>query len=126
MKESRMNFFRKTAPLVAAGSFVLLAATHLFAAALEQCHVLQCPVGLVVRAAPTSDSARLGSIADGKKVKLDGRMIKNSSKVDAITAEDLDGATWIKIKEPMRGYVLYEYGDGNGTEEDRTLRPCGQ
>jgi len=60
---------------------------------------------------PSSNSKRLGSVAYGKKVKLDGEVLKGA-KVNPETVRDGDGAIWIKIREPIRGYILYNHGDG--------------
>lgn len=77
---------------------------------LSGCQKVNYPVGLIVRSAPSSSSRRIGSLIYGQKVKLDGIVKKNSRFVTPTTVEDADGNTWIKIKAPRRGFILFTTG----------------
>jgi Bacterial SH3 domain len=86
---------------------------------LSQCQKVNYPVGLIVRSAPSSSSRRIGSLIYGRKVKLDGKKIPGINNVTPITAEDSDGTTWIKIKAPIRGFILF----AQNADRD-SLIPC--
>ncbi|MBK8037348.1 MAG: hypothetical protein IPK22_09465 [Verrucomicrobiaceae bacterium] len=70
---------------------------------------------------PSSDSKRLGSLAEGEKVNLAGKAEKGMvEQVILKDAKDAD-ASWIQITKPKAGYVLYRVG---GTAPYDYLVPC--
>ena len=89
---------------------------------LLQCHKVQPgSVGLIVRAAAAANGRRVGSLAAGSVVQLDGEKLEGTGAVYPQIQRDKDGAYWIKIKTPTAGFVLF-------TSEDdpnyRYLVPC--
>ncbi len=77
------------------------------------CRQVNYPIGLNVRSAPTSSSRRMGSLAYGQKVKIVGKLKRVGTDnviVIPTTAQDSDGTTWVKIKAPLRGFVLFTTG----------------
>ena len=77
-------------------------------------------VGLVVRSSPSSKGKRVGSLEAGEKVQLDGEK-HGSDTVYPQMQDDSDGAIWIKLKSPSKGWVLYASPDD---EDFRYLIPC--
>lgn len=81
---------------------------------IPYCQKVNYPIGLNIRSAPSSDSRRLRSVAYGSRVFLDGKL--NRSGIGSLTviptiAKDSQGTTWVKIKAPVRGWVLFITGD---------------
>jgi hypothetical protein len=91
---------------------------------ISYCQKVNYPIGLTIRSAPTSSSRRVSSVAYGKKVRLAGTLKKaatGSFTVIPTTAKDENGTTWVKIKAPVRGFVLFATG-----EDTDSLIPCQQ
>lgn len=86
---------------------------------VAQCHQVNAPIGLIIRSKPSSDSKRLGSLAEGEKVTLAGKTVEKSM-VEPVIVKDAD-ASWIQITKPKAGYVLYRVG---GTAPYDYLVPC--
>jgi len=86
---------------------------------VAQCHQVNAPVGLIIRSKPSSDSKRLGSVAEGEKVTLAGK-VAEKGMVEPVIVQDAD-ASWIQITKPKAGYVLYRAG---GTAPYDYLVPC--
>jgi uncharacterized protein YgiM (DUF1202 family) len=88
---------------------------------VDQCLQVNAPVGLVIRSKPSSDSKRLGSLAEGEKVTLAGKAEKGMV-VPVIVKDAKDAeASWIQITKPKASYVLYRAG---GTAPYDYLVPC--
>jgi len=78
---------------------------------VAQSHQVNAPVGLVIRSKPSSDSKRLGSLAEGEKVTLAGKAAEKGMVVPVIVKDAKDPeASWIQISKPKAGYVLYRAG----------------
>jgi len=91
---------------------LLLSATAVWAdEPVAQQHQVNAPVGLIIRSKPSSDSKRLGSLAEGEKVTLAGKAAEKGMVVPVVVkdAKDAD-ASWIQISKPKAGYVLYRTG----------------
>ncbi|HEY9692024.1 MAG TPA: hypothetical protein V6D15_07450 [Oculatellaceae cyanobacterium] len=80
---------------------------------ISHCQKVNYPIGLTIRSAPSSSSRRIGSVGYGQKVRLAGTLTKartGSFTVVPTTAKDENGTTWVKIKAPIRGFVLFATG----------------
>jgi hypothetical protein len=80
---------------------------------ISSCQKVNYPIGLNIRSAPSSSSRRLRSIAYGLKVVLAGtpkRSETGSPTVIPTTVKDSQGTTWVKIKSPVSGWVLFTTG----------------
>jgi hypothetical protein len=86
---------------------------------VAQCHQVNAPIGLIIRSKPTSDSKRLGSLAEGEKVTLAGKAAEKGMVEPVIVK--VEDASWIQITKPKAGYVLYRVG---GTAPYDYLVPC--
>lgn len=76
-------------------------------AAVARCHTVDCQVSLIVHPTASAKSRRLGGIANGKIVTLDGKSA-GGNMVYPIKVKDPEGTYWwIKITKPIKGYVLY-------------------
>ena len=90
---------------------------------MQECHKVFSEVGLLVRASPSSEGKKLGSLEKGEKVRLDGETLAGTGAVYPMIQKDSDGSFWVKIKAPKAGYVLYSSAD----DENYTyLVPCGK
>lgn len=81
---------------------------------ISECQKVNYPIGLNIRSAPSSSSSRLSSIAYGLNVSLDGKLKKpgrGSATVTPTIVQDSEGTTWIKIKAPVPGWVLFTTGN---------------
>lgn len=74
---------------------------------------VRCQVGLVVHAAPDAKSTRVGTLKNGQMVQLDGKKAPGQGNVFPVVSKDSEtaGATWIKLKAPLQGYVLFQSDD---------------
>ena len=76
---------------------------------------VRCQVGLVVHAAPDAKSARVGTLKDGQPVQLDGKKAPGQGNVFPVVSNEkgteMAGVTWIKLKAPLAGYVLFQADD---------------
>jgi len=99
---------------------LLISATAAWASEpVAQCHQVNAPVGLIIRSKPSSDSKRLGSLAEGEKVTLAGKAAEKG-RVEPVIVK-VEDASWIQITKPKAGYVLYRVG---GTAPYDYLVPC--
>ena len=90
---------------------------------MEECHKVFAEVGLLVRASPSSGGKKVGSLAKGEKVRVDGETLEGTGAVYPMIKKDSEGAFWVKIKAPKAGYVLYSSAD----DADYTyIVPCGK
>jgi hypothetical protein len=85
---------------------------------------VNAPVGLVIRSKPGTVGKRIGTLEEGAKVTLAGKVTADDkNKVTPIVSKDAQDpdASWIQISEPKAGYVLYRVG---GTSPYDYLVPC--
>ena len=87
---------------------------------LPQCHKVNSQVGLIVREAPSSDASKVGTLKYGEKVLLSGKPVEGDPLIHSKTTK-VGNATWIKIKKPVHGFVLYSVDDDPAY---RYLVPC--
>lgn len=88
---------------------------------------VRCQVGLVVHAAPDAKSAKVGTLKDGQPVQLDGKKAPGQGNVFPVISKDSAsaGATWIKLKAPLQGYVLFQ-SDDNADNDYLTPQILGE
>lgn len=86
------------------------------------CHRVNAPVGLVIRAQPSTTSKRLGALEEGLKVTLAGNADAKGLVTPVISkdAQEPD-MLWVQISKPKAGYVLYRFA---GTSPYDYLVPC--
>ncbi len=77
---------------------------------MDRDYKVRCQVGLVVHATPDAKGRRVGTLEDGQKIQLDGKKGPRNGTVFPVVSKDKDtvGATWIQIKAPLQGYILFQ------------------
>jgi len=110
-----MSYLKKRAVVAFIGAMTIGLSTQSPADAeqIPVCQKVNYPIGLNIRSAPNSSSRRVGRVAYGVNVSLAGtpqRSGMGSPTVTPTTAKDSQGSTWVKIKTPVRGWVLFATG----------------
>ena len=87
-------------------------------------HKVNAPVGLVIRSKPGTDGKRLGTLEDGARGTLAGKVSADEKNVvlPVVSKDRQDpDASWVQISAPKAGYVLYRV---SGTSPYDYLVPC--
>ncbi|MBW4576038.1 MAG: hypothetical protein KME08_12225 [Aphanothece sp. CMT-3BRIN-NPC111] len=110
-----MSNFKQTTVAAFVGAMALGLTTQLPAHSeqIPYCQKVNYAIGLNIRSAPRSDSRRRSSVAYGQKVFLAGTLKRSgtgSVTVIPTVAKDSQGTTWVKIKAPVSGWVLFATG----------------